>query len=163
MDLRQYQTRAEQKQREHKQFLKWLAQKKPKDLDVRMAEFHQEVFDRVDCLDCANCCRSTGPLFTTQDVKRIAKKLNQKEADFERNYLRRDEEGDLVLRQLPCPFLGHDNRCAIYEFRPKACREFPHTDRRKFYQINALTIKNVKICPAAFEIVEQAKNFYTPK
>ena len=50
--------------------------------------------------------------------------------------------------------LGTDNKCSIYDIRPKACREFPHTDRRKFQQINALTLKNVKICPAAFNIVE---------
>jgi len=41
--------------------------------------------------------------------------------------------------------------------RPKACREFPHTDRKKFQQISHLTLKNVAICPAAFNIVEEMK------
>ena len=45
----------------------------------------------------------------------------------------------------------------IYEVRPKACREFPHTDRPKIYQIAQHTQKNVAICPAAFEIVEKMK------
>ncbi|HAI79571.1 MAG TPA: zinc/iron-chelating domain-containing protein, partial [Chryseobacterium sp.] len=35
--------------------------------------------------------------------------------------------------------------------------EFPHTDRKKIYQINHLTIKNTAICPAAFEFVELLK------
>ena len=45
----------------------------------------------------------------------------------------------------------------IYDVRPKACREFPHTDRKKFQQISELTLKNVAICPAAFNIVEEMK------
>ncbi|WP_372938079.1 YkgJ family cysteine cluster protein, partial [Seonamhaeicola sp.] len=62
-----------------------------------------------------------------------------------------------VLQTVPCTFLGADNYCSIYEVRPKACREFPHTDRKKFQQISNLTLKNVAICPAAFNIVEAMK------
>ena len=77
--------------------------------------------------------------------------------EFESQYLRIDEDNDWVLKQLPCPFLGGDNRCAIYEHRPKACREFPHTNRSKFHQIASLTQKNIAICPAAFAIVERLR------
>ncbi len=76
---------------------------------------------------------------------------------FEGTYLRTDEDGDKVFQSMPCPFLGKDNLCSIYEMRPKACREFPHTDRKKIYQINHLTIQNTFICPAAYLFVEKLK------
>jgi Fe-S-cluster containining protein len=80
-----------------------------------------------------------------------------KPQQFIDTYLRLDEENDYVLQSVPCTFLGADNYCSIYEVRPKACREFPHTDRKKFQQISNLTLKNVAICPAAYNIVEAMK------
>ena len=80
-----------------------------------------------------------------------------KQQQFIDTFLRLDEENDYVLQKVPCTFLGADNYCSIYEVRPKACREFPHTDRKKFQQISSLTIKNVAICPAAYNIVEAMK------
>ena len=77
-----------------------------------------------------------------------------KPSKFIADYLKIDEDNDYVLQTVPCAFLGQDNKCSIYDIRPKACREFPHTDRRKFQQISNLTLNNVKICPAAFNIVE---------
>ena len=112
-----------------------------------------------DCLllQCANCCKTTGPLFTDNDISRISRHLRMKPAAFMQAYLRVDEDGDHVLKELPCPFLGADNYCGIYEVRPRACREYPHTDRKRFYQIHAITMKNMAICPAAFRIVEDMK------
>ena len=122
-----------------------------------MQLLHEEEFSRTNCLECANCCKTTGPLFTDADIVRIAKHLKVKPQKFIGDYLRVDEEGDYVLQKVPCVFLGADNYCSIYEVRPKACREYPHTDRKKFYQINDLTLKNVAICPAAYNIVEALK------
>ena len=122
-----------------------------------MQEIHEAEFKRTDCLHCANCCKTTGPLFTSADIERIAKHLKQKPQQFIDQYLRIDEDHDYVLQSVPCTFLGADNACFIYDVRPKACREFPHTDRKKFQQISDLTLKNVAICPAAFNIVEAMK------
>ena len=122
-----------------------------------MQELHHEEFERTDCLECANCCKTTGPLFTKADIERISKFFRQKPQAFIDDYLRIDKENDYVFQSLPCPFLGADNYCSIYDVRPKACREFPHTDRKKFQQISNLTLKNVAICPAAFNIVEAMK------
>mgnify|MGYP000010387066 CR=1 FL=1 len=93
----------------------------------------------------------------------MAKRLRLKTADFEARYLRLDEDGDWVLRQLPCPFLESDNACSIYEDRPKACREYPHTDRVKQVQILDLTAKNALICPAVGEIVARMEVIYAEK
>lgn len=155
MNLEDYHKKAKTKQTEHKKFLAKIKNKPPKNFDQKMQEIHNEVFEKVDCLSCANCCKTTGPLFTQKDIERLAGVFRLKPQQFIEKYLRIDEDNDYVLQSVPCPFLGNDNYCSVYENRPKACREYPHTDRRKFYQINHLTLKNTLICPAAYEVVEQ--------
>ncbi len=155
--LRQLPKKAKEKHAENKKFFTKLKKKPPKNLDYLMQELHEAEFKRTDCLACANCCKTTGPLFTNADINRISKHLRLKPQRFIATYIRLDEENDYVLQDVPCTFLGADNYCSIYEVRPKACREFPHTDRKKFQQISNLTIKNVAICPAAFNIVEDMK------
>ena len=142
---------------ENKKFFAKLKRKPPKKLDTLMQELHEDEFKRTDCLECANCCKTTGPLFTDKDIQRISKHFRMKQQQFIETYLRVDEDNDYVLKTVPCSFLGADNYCSIYDVRPKACREFPHTDRKKFQQISDLTIKNVAVCPAAFNIVEEMK------
>ena len=148
---------AKDKHKETKSFFDKLKKKPPKQLDYMMLELHEAEFKKTDCLNCANCCKTTGPLFTDKDIERIAKHFKMKSAQFIAQFLRVDEENDYVLQSVPCTFLGADNYCSIYDVRPKACREFPHTDRKKFQQISNLTMKNVEICPAAYNIVEEMK------
>ena len=138
IDIEKYHQLALQKQKEHRKVLTNLKKKPPKNLDKIAQEIHDEVFQEIDCTACANCC----------------KKLPAFEAEF----LQVDEDGDKVFKSMPCPFLGGDNLCSIYDVRPKACREFPHTDRKKIYQINHLTIKNTLTCPAAYLFVEKLKD-----
>ena len=149
--------RAAKKSAQNKKFFQKLRKRPPKNLDYLMQELHENEFERTDCLTCANCCKTTGPLFTNADIERIAKHFRMKPSQFIASYLRVDEEGDHVLQSVPCPFLGSDNYCSIYDVRPKACREYPHTNRKKFHQIGNLTLKNVAICPAAYNIVEEMK------
>jgi Fe-S-cluster containining protein len=51
-------------------------------------------------------------------------------------------------------FLGTDKYCSIYQVIFKACRAYPHTNRRKIYQIDRLTVKNTVVCSVAFKMVE---------
>tara|TARA_B100001057_G_scaffold272239_1_gene272524 strand:- start:166 stop:657 length:492 start_codon:yes stop_codon:yes gene_type:complete len=143
---------------ENIKYLKKLKARKPKQLDKVMGELHEQAFQEIDCLSCANCCKTTGPMFIPSDIKRISKRMRIKPTEFESQYLQVDEDGDKVLQQLPCPFLGADNYCGIYQDRPKACREFPHTNRAKSYQITQITAKNVAVCPAVYTIVERLKS-----
>jgi Fe-S-cluster containining protein len=142
---------------ETKKYFDKLKKKTPKNLDYVMQDLHDAEFKKTDCLECANCCKTTGPLFTSADIERISKSFRQKPQQFIDQYLRIDEDKDYVLKSVPCTFLDSDNKCFIYDVRPKACREFPHTDRKKFNQITDLTLLNVAICPAAFNIVEKMK------
>lgn len=155
--LKELAQRAKEKHAENKKFFAKLKKRPPKNLDYTMQDLHESEFEHTDCLNCANCCKTTGPLFTTADIERIAKHFRMKPSQFIDEFLRMDEENDYVLQSVPCTFLGADNYCSIYDVRPKACREFPHTDRKKFQQIAHLTLKNVAICPAAFNIVEEMK------
>jgi Fe-S-cluster containining protein len=148
---------AKDKHIENKKYFDKLKKKTPKNLDYVMQDIHDAEFKKTDCLKCANCCKTTGPLFTLADIERISKFLRQKPQQFIEQYLRLDEDKDYVLQSVPCIFLDNENACMIYDVRPKACREFPHTDRKKFQQIADLTLKNVAICPAAFNIVEEMK------
>lgn len=139
---------------------KFYAQNKKKleGMDVQIHSLHHKISAQVNCLACANCCRSLGPRITDKDLERMAKTLRMKATDVLATYLRIDEDGDMVFQTMPCPFLGADNYCSIYENRPKACREYPHTDRKRFYQIYNLSIKNASTCPIVYEVLEQLTN-----
>ncbi len=160
IDLQKLKEDADSKSRENERFLAKLKKKKPKDLDVVVANLHFEVFDYTDCLECANCCKSISPVVKDRDIDRIAKHLKISPSEMTKQYLELDRDDDYVFRETPCPFLMPDNYCMIYDVRPRACREYPHTDRKRFYQINTLTWKNTFVCPAVFDVVEKLKDIY---
>lgn len=143
---------------ENKKILQRLKTKDARKVDDVFHELHEEVFQEMDCLTCANCCKTTSPIFYQTDIERAAKALRMKPGDFIEKYLRIDEDRDYVLKSSPCPFLDEGNYCGIYENRPKACREYPHTDRKKMVQIMDLTYKNTLVCPAVLEMVERIKS-----
>jgi len=124
-------------------------------MDTVVHLLHIEASDVIDCLQCARCCRSLGPALYDKDIERIAKALRMKPSEVVSTYLRIDEDGDYVFNSMPCPFLMPDNYCSIYNNRPKACREYPHTDRKKFSQIYMLTVKNTLTCPIAFKVLKK--------
>jgi hypothetical protein len=138
-------------------FIKRIKKKQSKNLDDIVHELHDEAFEKFSCLDCANCCKTIGPRLIDKDIERLAKHLKMKTSDFIEKYVLTDEDGDFVFKDHPCPFLLPDNYCMVYENRPKACREYPHTDRKRFYQILELSHKNCETCPVVFEIFEELK------
>jgi Fe-S-cluster containining protein len=158
MDLERYRASAQNKAVENKKFLQSLKKKDARKVDDAFHQLHEEVFEEINCLTCANCCKTTSPIFYETDIERVAKSLRMKPGDFIEKYLRIDEDKDYVLKSSPCPFLGPDNYCSVYEDRPKACREYPHTNRKKMVQITDLTFKNTLVCPAVLEMVERMKN-----
>lgn len=150
--------RAHDKKKVYNDFLKDLRQKKPKDLDDKFHRLHDEVFEEINCLECANCCKTTSPIILMSDIEKLAKVLKMKSSEIIETYLKIDDEGDYVFKSAPCPFLGMDNKCLVYKNRPKACREYPHTNRKNMYQIMSLTAKNTLICPAVSRIIEKLHN-----
>ena len=153
-------SRARDKKKENRKFFDTLKDGSPKQVDEAFHDAHEEVFATADCLTCANCCKTTSPYFLQDDITRISRHLKLKPAQFIDKYLYVDEDGDYVFQRHPCPFLLQDNRCSIYEVRPQACAEYPHTDRRKMHQILEVTYRNLEVCPAVFEIVERMKRSF---
>ncbi|WP_299201173.1 YkgJ family cysteine cluster protein [Brumimicrobium sp.] len=149
---------AKENKADNKRLGKQMRRTPERKLDELFHNHHEKVFQEIDCLECANCCKTTSPIFRDVDVKRLAKRFRMKPIQFIEEYLRVDEDDDYVLKSSPCPFLFDDNTCSVYEDRPLACKEYPHTDRKKMFQIIPLTLKNTEICPAASRIVEAMRN-----
>lgn len=150
-------SRAGQQKKANKKLVERLKKVNPRTLDEVVHYWHYQKFEEADCLECGNCCKSISPIVTGQDIKRIAKHLKTKPSALIGLYFQIDEDHDYVFSIQPCPFLGEENYCSIYEHRPRACRDFPLTDRVKFYQALDLSVKNTAICPIVFEIFEELK------
>lgn len=157
MDLDRFKEESEKNAKTNRVYLTKLKRLDPRKVDSAFHKVHEEVFEEINCLDCANCCKTTSPIFYENDIDRAAKALRVKPGDFVEKYLKIDEDKDYVLKSSPCPFLDNENYCGIYENRPKACREYPHTNRKKMVQVMELTYKNTMVCPAVLEMVERLK------
>lgn len=150
--MKNWEKKSADNQKKYKQFLH--RADKNRVLKV-LPELHEEAFSKIDCLQCANCCKNYSPRFKTPDIKRISKVLGLRESDFIDKYLRVDEDGDFVVNEKPCPFLGTDNFCSIYEDRPSDCRRFPYTDEDVIVKRKELTLKNSTFCPITYYVLEK--------
>jgi uncharacterized protein len=139
----------------HKKTVKKLSRMNEKKLNALADEIHENVFNQIDCLDCANCCKSIPPIINETDVRRISKHLHMKATDFKNQYVKYDEDMDMVINGSPCPFLMQNNTCEIYDLRPKACREYPHTNNFEFADHLKLHAVNSMYCPAVYHIIEE--------
>lgn len=148
---------AEKDKKKNKELFGRLKKNTPGKLDEIVQQMHEEVFGKINCLDCANCCKTLGPRITDKDIERISKHLKIRPSELTEKYLRVDEDNDYVFKSMPCPFLGNDNYCSIYEARPSACKNYPHTDRKKFIQLLDITLKNTFICPGVYEIATKMR------
>lgn len=156
-------SRAQSKKRDFQQIASRVRKLKPQRADEIFRTLHHEAFEHIQCLDCAQCCRGLGPRLLKTDIERLSATLKMKSSAFETVYLRVDEDGDYVFRSMPCPFLMDDNHCMVYTSRPKACREYPHTDQKNIRSILSTCVKNTETCPAVFEIFEKLPQFLNGK
>ncbi len=140
--------------RKKKTFSKLLKKGNRSQMIRQLPELHEQAFSKIDCLDCAACCKNFSPTFKPTDIKRISKYFGMKEGDFIEEYLQIDEDNDYVVKTKPCPFLQVDNSCGVYEVRPTDCARFPYTDSDIFVDKPGLSLKNSTFCPAAFKVLE---------
>jgi len=150
--LKNWEKRSADNQKKYKQFLNRADKNK---VLKTLPALHDEAFSRIDCLQCANCCKNYSPRFKTPDIKRISRLLGLRESDFIDKYLVVDDEGDFVVNTKPCPFLGADNFCSIYGERPSDCRRFPYTDEDVIIKRKELTLKNSAFCPITYYVLEK--------
>jgi Fe-S-cluster containining protein len=145
---------------DNRKFYTRLKKRPPAGIDEEVISLDEEVFAKIDCLACANCCKTISPVFKDRDIDRIAKHFKMRPGEFTEKYLFLDEDGDYVLKTTPCPFLMPDNKCRIYDQRPFACKSYPHTATLPLTKSTELIIKNSAVCPAVHEITEKLKAKY---
>lgn len=146
----------QQKSKDHTKQYKHFLQRADKNKVLKaLPDLHEEAFEKIDCLTCAACCKNYSPRFKTTDIKRISKHLKLRESVFIDTYLNLDSDGDYVVKSSPCPFLGSDNYCSIYEQRPSDCHRFPYTDEDVLLKRPAITLKNASFCPAVYFVLEK--------
>lgn len=103
INMDNWEKKSAEHQKQYRQYLQRADKQKTLKLLPRL---HEEAFEQIDCLQCANCCKNYSPRFKTPDIKRISKHLKLKESVFIDTYLRLDEDGDYVVKNSPCPFFG---------------------------------------------------------
>ena len=150
-ELHNWERKSVENQKKYKRFLERADKNK---VLKALPRLHDEAFAKINCLECANCCKNYSPRFKTPDIKRISKLLKMKEGVFIETYLQLDEDGDYVANRKPCPFLGNDNYCTIYNDRPGDCVRFPYTNEDVIIKRQPLTIKNSTFCPIVFYVME---------
>ena len=138
-------------------YLRSLKSKKTEDVYPVIKNIHKQTFNKISCLECANCCRTTPVLVTKNDVKKISNHLRISAKQFLKKYILEDINGEMTLNGVPCKFLNKDNSCTIYEIRPEACRRYPHTDEKEYPRRTTFNLANTLICPAASHILDQLK------
>jgi len=142
---------------DNKKLIMPLKKIRAKNLDREINMLHDRAFEEINCVDCGNCCRCVPPVFQKKDIVTLAKRFHTRPIVFEREYLTLDEDDDLVLKTVPCPFLADDNYCNYYEDRPKFCRDYPYTEKTRLRNFLRETMDNTKICPAVYMIVKWLK------
>lgn len=160
-DIQKLKQKADGERRENRALFKKLRKVRPSDLDDRIHTLHHKYMEEIDCLECGNCCKSISPAVKDSDISRLSKHLRQKPSDLVETYFVIDDEGDYVFNTQPCPFIGVDNYCSVYDARPRACREYPHTDQVKVHKILDITFQNIFVCPIVYEIVQELKRDYS--
>lgn len=140
----------------YRSFLNKTEKNPPAGIHTLTTIIDKEVWQEVDCLSCANCCKKMTPTFTSQDLKRISAHFNQTPEAFSKQWLEKDKNKDMVNVNQPCQFLNlANNKCSIYEIRPVDCAGFPHLTKRKWSEYAHVHKQNIDYCPATFKMVEK--------
>lgn len=157
VNLRSFRVKVRHNKRRFRRFLSILEKKAPRTLDAAGASIDKTVWQEVDCLSCANCCKTMSPTFTPKDIKRISSHLNMTPVQFKEKYLYLDKsEGDWMNKLQPCQFLDlSTNMCSIYEIRPADCAGFPHHTKKRMIDYMHVYKQNVEYCPATYKMVER--------
>lgn len=156
VNLRSFRNKVNKNKTVFKRFLNKLLKEQPRGLDTIAAQTDKEVWQEVDCLSCANCCKTMSPTYTAADIKRISAHFEMTPDEFKKKWLRKDRGGDWLNKTEPCQFLNLENNyCAIYEIRPKDCAGFPHHTKRRMVDYMHVYKQNVEYCPATYKLVEK--------
>lgn len=159
VNLRIFRKNAQKNRNTFRRFLSRLEKQPSRTVGRLINSLEPETWKEIDCLTCANCCKTMTPTFNEADLKRISAHFGQTVDEFKANWLRKErkKDGDWINRQEPCQFLNlADNKCSIYAIRPADCAGFPHL-RKQFNQYAHVHKQNIEYCPATYRLVEKMK------
>lgn len=156
-NLRSFKQKVRHNRRRFRLYLSRLEKNPPKNLKALTEIADKQAWKEVDCLSCANCCKTMSPTYTASDIKRISAHFKMTVPEFKEKYLYKDKkEGDWMNVKQPCQFLNlKDNKCSIYEIRPADCSGFPHHDKKRMTDYTHVYKQNVEYCPATYKWVEK--------
>jgi uncharacterized protein len=156
INLRAFKGVVRRNKRRIKSFLSRLEKKPFRGLDNFVTDADKNIWKQVDCLSCANCCKTMSPTYTKNDVKRISKHLGMAQKAFREKWLYKDKTGDWMNVKQPCQFLDlKTNMCSIYSVRPRDCAAFPHHTKRRMVDYMHMYKQNIEYCPATLKVVEK--------
>ncbi|MDE3234643.1 MAG: YkgJ family cysteine cluster protein [Bacteroidota bacterium] len=157
VNLRSFNQKVRHNKRAFKRYLGKIEKNPPRRLDKIAEEIDKEVWQEIDCLSCANCCKKMSPTFTTKDIKRISAHVGMTADEFKEKWLYLDKKDkDWMNTKQPCQFLDlRTNMCSIYEVRPADCAGFPHLTKKKMVEYIHVHQQNIQYCPATYRMVEK--------
>ena len=158
INLRLFRKNVGKNKSQYKRFLTKIEKQPPRGLDAIAAEMDIATWKETDCLSCANCCKTMSPTYTKSDLRRISSHLGMTVDAFKIKWLRKDRNGDWINVKQPCQFLNlEDNKCSIYDVRPKDCAGFPHHTKKRMIDYMHVFKQNIEYCPATFKMVEKMR------
>ncbi|MEY4876747.1 MAG: hypothetical protein RL708_1896 [Bacteroidota bacterium] len=155
INIKSFKNRAYKKRKDLQKFMNKLQRKAPEGMDALAKKLDAETWENIDCLECANCCKTMTPTYTKADVKKIATHLKITVQQFHDKWLTVDaDNGDIINKSTPCQFLNKNNKCNIYSVRPADCSGFPHFKKREILDYTHVFNDNLHRCPATLKWVE---------
>lgn len=157
VNLRSFKIKVRKNKKAFRSFLNKLLKNQPRGLDKLTIALEPKVWEEIDCLSCANCCKTMTPTYTRADIKRIAAHFGETPQQFSDKWLIYEKkEKDWQNKKQPCQFLNlTDNKCSIYEIRPLDCSGFPHLPRKRMIDYMHVHKQNIEYCPATYKLVEK--------
>lgn len=158
INLRLFRRKVAENRSAFRRFLRRIEKNPPRGLDKMAVSADIEMWRKTDCLSCANCCKTMSPTYNRKDLIRISAHIGVSEAEFKSRYLYKDKQGDWINKSQPCQFLNlADNKCSIYEVRPRDCAGFPHHTKKRMIDYMHVFKQNIEFCPATYRVVELMK------
>ncbi len=148
---------ARAKQAENLSFKTFLRRFSSAELDALVEQLTADVEPRIDCKQCANCCKSLHAAALEDELPSLAERKQISIEQFKMQFLRPHKEAFYFVSR-PCPMLDSTNLCNVYDARPICCRTFPNLTGEHFkYRFNAV-MEKYDACPIVFNVVEQLKS-----
>jgi Fe-S-cluster containining protein len=131
-------------------------------VDSIVHDLYKEISSQIVCTQCANCCKVIHPSLSTTDIKRLAHQFELTTKEFRSRFLKKNDKGEgFIFNGQPCPFLKND-RCQVYEQRPRDCRSYPHLHKHEFIFRMYQVVSNCPVCPIVFNVYEGLKQTLWP-